>query len=385
MLFYLIPILLSFLLAFFKFKGIPQQTTIFTNSFVFLVAVIFCGGYMTGSDWVNYELLYDKCSVSGLITYPHEKGFYVLMLLFKSIGISFFPFLIICKFWVFFSVTKYLQSQCRNFYLVFAIFIATDALFVYVDNPLRFMLALGIIVHAYKYLVNGKFFPYMLIVLFASFFHITSVIMLPIYFLKKIIIQNRILLILYFSLYFVLTPTLAILMIDQLFPFVVPFIRTYYERIGLLDFSFFSIGKVMYSFFFLLILKYKIVIVDYSSNGRYYFTFSIIFFFLTLIGNVIPTFFRLALLLSPFLYISLSIIFEQLKWRCLIKPLLLLYFVFSTVSRVDSTYVYVPYSNYFFYSTFEDLPYEYRIKFNKQKYYERTGVYPVSFFENTDD
>lgn len=385
MLFYLIPILLSFLLAFFKFKGIPQQTTIFTNSFVFLVAVIFCGGYMTGSDWVNYELLYDKCSVSGLITYPHEKGFYVLMLLFKSIGISFFPFLIICKFWVFFSVTKYLQSQYRNFYLVFAIFIATDALFVYVDNPLRFMLALGIIVHAYKYLVNGRFFPYMLIVLFASFFHITSVIMLPIYFLKKIIIQNRILLILYFSLYFVLTPTLAILMIDQLFPFVVPFIRTYYERIGLLDFSFFSIGKVMYSFFFLLILKYKIVIVDYSSNGRYYFTFSIIFFFLTLIGNVIPTFFRLALLLSPFLYISLSIVFEQLKWRYFIKPLLLLYFVFSTVSRVDSTYVYAPYSNYFFYSVFEDLPYAYRVKFNKQKYYERTGVYPVSFFENTDD
>lgn len=134
MLFYLIPILLSFLLAFFKFKGISQQTAIFTNSFVFLVAIIFCGGYMTGSDWASYELLYDKCSVSDLITYPHEKGFYVLILLFKSVGISFFPFLIICKLWVFFSVAKYLQSQYHNFYLTFAVCIATDALFLYVDR-----------------------------------------------------------------------------------------------------------------------------------------------------------------------------------------------------------------------------------------------------------
>ena len=96
------------------------------------MCIDFCGGYMTGSDWQNYELMYNDILSFHLNQFTREHGFYLLMFLFKSR--IWFPFLIICKF-CFYVIKQFISQYSINFYLSFSIFLASDALFLFVDNP----------------------------------------------------------------------------------------------------------------------------------------------------------------------------------------------------------------------------------------------------------
>lgn len=50
---------------------------------------------MTGSDWRNYEICYEDATWNALFNPSRylEPGYYFYMLLAKSIGLSFWPFL----------------------------------------------------------------------------------------------------------------------------------------------------------------------------------------------------------------------------------------------------------------------------------------------------
>ena len=115
MIFYLLPILLGLLLSWFELKFSKNQPTninkFIKRIYLFVTAVILCGGYMTGSDWRAYELLYNNASIQNIDTYFQEKGFYLLMIVFKNIGFSFFPFMIFLKFIVFHFVSTFLNSD----------------------------------------------------------------------------------------------------------------------------------------------------------------------------------------------------------------------------------------------------------------------------------
>lgn len=383
MLFYLFPAVTSFLLGILRIKGTKQYFLMLVLFISFMSLFVFCCGYMTGSDWRNYELLYAQASFNQLFEYESEKGFYVLVLLFKFIGFTFFPFLIICKCIVFFVIIFFFYIQERRLYfLSFGIFLSTYALFVFVDNPLRFMIALGIITYSFDFLFHRKIISYFGVIILASFFHVSSLVMIPLYFATKIKMRRRYLLLGYFATFFLVTPSLVIQIIERYLPFLIPLIRMYYERMGLLDFSYFTIGRVVYLLFFILILYKRDVIVHHSKNGYALYSLSIIFYYLGLVGNVIPTCFRLAIFLSPIFILTLAFIIDNVfKEKTLIKSCFVAYFLLSMFSKINSTYVYIPYTNYFNYM-FDDLPYSYRSNYNERKFYERTGSHPISEWDD---
>lgn len=103
-----------------------------------------------------------------------------------------------------------------------------------------------------------------------------------------------------------------------------------------------------------------------------------IFYFYFLLLAAIPTMFRLSLFLAPFFYLSLSVILtSQFQFKIIIKYFIISYFIFSPISKIYNTWVYIPYSNYLISLITNDLHgYQYRINHNRTKYFERMGKWP---------
>lgn len=68
---------------------IPKAQKTTAELFIVLIlGIFFCSGYMTGSDWRNYEICYEDATWNALFNPSRylEPGYYFYMLLAKSIG-----------------------------------------------------------------------------------------------------------------------------------------------------------------------------------------------------------------------------------------------------------------------------------------------------------
>lgn len=377
MIFYIIPIIIGFLLSFNKSNDNFTGRKSIKNLFVLLCAILFCGGYMTGSDWHVYEMMYDEARWNDLKFVQREHGFYILMLMFKKIGFGFFPFMILCRFLVFYIVKGFISNYSNNFYFSFSVFLASNALFLFVDNPLRFMIAFGIIVLSLRYLLERKFILYFLFISIAFTFHISSFIMIFVYFIPYKTFNNKFIQIfLYLFLFIILNPSmLGGFIQDNITLF--SFYTEYYletnpdEHINIL-----SIGRFINALLFIFIVINKDKIINFFEKGEQLYLYTITYFYLSLFA-IIPTFFRLSLFLVPFFYISIPmILFSKTQNISLVKIVVIAYFLISPIRQIYSTFTYIPYSN-FFVSLFEpEKSYYERVNYNKNKYYERTGKWP---------
>lgn len=374
MLYYIIPIISCFILGLFSLNKYEKYKPIIFNIIVVYSIFIFCCGYMTGSDWKNYELMYNDIEWDNLFSLKKEWFFYFFMALFKMLGFGFFPFLIFCKVLVFIISVNFLKNNTIQPYIPFAIFLSYNVLFLFVDNPLRFMIAIGIVFFSYKYLFDRKFCPFLLIILLSSLFHISALVMIPVYFLSNYSINRVVLLIIYILGALFLSPDVMFVVIEKLFPTLPIMMGSYYDKILISDYQTFALGKIVFFSFFCLILYYKDLVINYSKNGKYIYTLSVLSLLIGIVVSAIPTFFRIAIYISIFVIISLSIIITS-KRNFLLTAYLVCYFLLSVISTSLTSYVYTPYTNYFFYIS-KNLPYSYRSDYNKIEYYKRYNTYP---------
>jgi len=331
---------------------------------------------MTGSDWRSYEKMYDLASVNELSSI-REKGFHLLMLVFKFFRFSFFPFLFFCKVFSFLAFVKFFKNFSTNVFLPLAIFLSTDALFLLVDNPLRFMIALSIALIAYTKLLDEKRIAYILWILLAVTFHITALILLPLIFFYKKEFKNRVLIcVIFFVFFFSLTPEVMKPILKYLLPHF-PVITSYYNYLSTqTDFSMFAIGRIMYAFLFVLIVLNRDHIVSSTKYGKEIYNCAIIYYFVFVLCNPIPTYFRFGLFFAPFSYLALSWIlskFAQSRKTVVLTCFMASYFLFSAYSKIERAWGYIPYSNYLTYLFREKPSYSERCNYNIIKHYQRTG------------
>ena len=83
------------------------------------------------------------------------------------------------------AVTVCIYRNCKKPYLGFAFFLTLGAYFNTL-NFVRQMLAAFIVLYALRYVRKKQFFRYVLIVLFASCFHFSALMMIPFYFILRI-------------------------------------------------------------------------------------------------------------------------------------------------------------------------------------------------------
>lgn len=147
--------------------------------------------YVTGFDYRSYETIFQAIAGSGLAGVGRlEPGFVFLNLLAARLGGDYRIFLFVFHFLltvlVFTWVDRYSPSPWLSVYLFL-----TLPYFAMSMNLLRQAFAAAVGLWTYPFLRSRRFLPYCGIVLLASLFHQTALVMLPFYFLLRLHVSKR--------------------------------------------------------------------------------------------------------------------------------------------------------------------------------------------------
>lgn len=196
MLAYLSVLFLLWTLAF-----LYKETRSFAPLFlIFLVLVLFGGlrNFSVGTDTFNYVHSFQSSSIMGESFFSFNKSFEPGYQMLEKLVV-----LVSREYWVLLSsimvlsITPYLYSITKlshSFHISIFLFFVLGA-YLFVFNGGRQGLAAGLFSIGFVHLINRNFYKYLLWVGIASTFHLTALMMLPVYFLfgKKITVFNVVL------------------------------------------------------------------------------------------------------------------------------------------------------------------------------------------------
>ena len=163
-------------------------------SFTILILLAALRSPEVGTDTANYVFGYNKIAnqnFSGIFDVVRWEEGYVLLNKIISIIFNNEQALIIitsllCTGLIFLFVYKYSVNTVFSIYLYISLFYYFASF-----NIIRQYLAIGIILLAYKFILERKFFKYLLLILLAASFHQLALLLLPIYFLYGMKLNKR--------------------------------------------------------------------------------------------------------------------------------------------------------------------------------------------------
>lgn len=366
MLYYLSPPLLALIFAIFN-KKFSSHVCFFFYSITVLTSIfIYCSVYTNGTDWPNYEMMYDALGVWDIKkvseSYDYEFGFCFIVYLLRSFGLSFFASLILMKSFSMIMLSEFFRYYANNYgkgysanvFLILLFFYTTNCMYLYVETIIRFSLALGFVAGSYKYMINRKFIPFCLCILIAVMFHISSLLMLPVYFIKRIRLSNKYLFLLFSFLFVFLSPVLLLFLFEPLEPYLPPPIylplKGYLTKAVLEDSAMNGLGNLIYFFFLIICLIARNKVVLLLRDGEIFFSSTVVYFLLFYLTLHAGSIGRIALYLSPifcvFFITALSI---NRFFQSIILGGVLIYLFMSLIKDIYFTDSFLPYTNYFFY------------------------------------
>lgn len=358
---------------------LPEKYSLFKKGLLVWLYIFLCFGYMTGSDWRNYELIYYQYTDKELLSSQYERGFYYLIYFARQLITDFWIFIALVKVLYLYSVVKFIKLFTNKIFIVLALMLNVNLLFMLVDNPLRFMIGSTLLIAGTRFLLNKNIYKYIIIGLLSVFFHISLVLPfllgLTVYYRNYIINKgNRTLVSIYvvfglISFFPSVLNTISAIIAEN--EELVANKLLYAYNIESID-SLFTIGSVLNILLFLVVLKYRddIRALRYGDEIFY---FTLTYFFLFRILIIFPTGFRLYLHFALFYCITLATILKSIKFRKY-KKILLLSIGVLLIRNLWFAYQFIPYSNSIGYIITGNHPtYNYRSNYNKLKYTERTG------------
>lgn len=219
----------------------------------------------------------------------------------------------------------------------FSIFLfITLGVYTFFFNGLRQGIAMAIFTFATPYLLDKKLIPYILVCLFASFFHTTALFMIPFYFLVNLRIK---------PLYKILATFLGSLIVSR---FLVTYIATTNERYeGYTEVSEESGGLLTLGFYTILLLFIYFIIRLYKIRDEY--TIKLFTFYALGVVFIIPVAMLGAMASGPqrlityftwTLVLILPVIFKRINniyATSLAIVMFLVYFILTTSTFSDLT------------------------------------------------
>jgi hypothetical protein len=328
---------------------------------------------MCGSDWRGYEQMYEAIDIHSLFsTCTVEPGYYVYMFPFKLLHISFWNFYIFTKIIIFCIIFSTLIKYTEEYkYIALMFFVAWYGIYLFIDNPMRNLIAISISMIGIRFLLERNFWKYGLIVLIAVSFHISAIVMIPIYFYFTKKIPSKVYIIAFFIVYILFaTPDLFWGIITKLFDWI-PYIHRKIESYTIgkaAEFAqgrFFSWGTLVHILFFVIIMFYRKKI-ESLKYGVFLFNAAILYLLFYRIAITIDIFGRMLFYFCIFYTVvitSLIRIFEY-KSRMIYVFYLLILSLIST-KRIFEDFRYIPYTNYIPYFIKGDYPsFEERSNYN---------------------
>lgn len=225
-----------------------------------------------GPDLVNYKggyqyissLSFDEIlSRLNLLTtadlqypYSYESGFALLMWIVSKIGLSFHGFLTIYAAFIVYSVGKWFDTYSEDPVFSCLLFI-TSSSFIYAFGILRQTIAMCILLWGTKYIHKRSIIKFLCVLLMAFLFHRASILLLVLYFLCDISINQKIVykFILYCIMFLVVSP--------YVYSGVVSRILKYFGKNG------YVIGSLKMNNMIILMI-FTLLFIAFSYKDKYY-------------------------------------------------------------------------------------------------------------------
>ena len=339
------------------------------------LCLFYCFGYMTGADWRVYEDWYYNLDFSKFYYgYSREPGYYLYMMLFNRLGIGFWPFLIFTKTVIFIIIYKTIFDFCReNGYVSLMYFLPWSGMFLLIDNPMRNCIAVGIFIYSVSFVIEHKFWKFLLCMLLAASFHFSALLIIFFYPLLNRNIKTWVYVVLFIVVNFIFADReILVGMLTFVFG-KIPFFQNKVFSYLVMDSAFaqgklFSFGMVWQIFLFVLMACYRERITGQigGEKGQFVFNAAMAYMLLLRFAMTIDIFSRFQLYFTAFLAIAIGLLILSFDLRSRILYMCLLFAVacYASYDRITSSARYVPYTNYLDYALKGEFP-----SYSKRYYY----------------
>ena len=191
----------------------PKKSELKLLNIVCFVSFLALGGlrFKVGADWYSYENIFKSINnFSDIILAREEKLFMLFMYGSKLIAnnYSFFVF-------IFFAVSFYLKYKVIKKYspdIFLSLIIYFYTIFLIYDvNGIRQGMAMAIVLFSLSSILDKKLLLFIFLIIIASLFHISAILFFPFYWLSKIKVHKRIMIIIMAISFFIFIPIQSIL------------------------------------------------------------------------------------------------------------------------------------------------------------------------------
>ncbi len=368
--------LCTFLFGFFL-EGIKEikgkYRTFYIKCFVFWLFVFLCFSYMNGADWRGYELDYNN---GGLEYQEKDFGYYYLIQICRLFTKDFWVTFAVLKCLYLWSCIKLLKELTPRWVSSLSVMIPTTLLFMIINSPFRFMIAMTCINGAFFSTFKRQYFFALVFCVLAFFFHsaaIFTVLFIPFIKFHPFSTINKWFLIATYIIIVFVSSNLNNVLVVQLF------IDTLFRDNGMRSFnayfaeetvSFFTLGVFLQFIVFLIIVFTRDKVIREKPNGELVSNMAILSCFVWRVVAVMPTASRVVYPLL--LFYSIYLVYLA-KGSRVADFLIACYLCLTMTSSLYESFVYLPYSNSIPYIVSGHRPYAERSEYNLKAYEARTG------------
>lgn len=339
-----------------------------------IVPLVICFGYMTGTDWRNYEKEWDLIIVQNYnpFTDGHEEpGYWILCYIFKLIDVGFWEFNIILKlvgYYVFINVyRRYCNDSTWGLMYGFVFWMLNSIM----NFPARNFCAWIIFIYAIRYIEERNLKKYILLCTLAICFHISVILAIPVYFLKFNMSKKK--------MYYSVGVIVVIFVIFSMFKNQIIGSFGGIDLLGISDRvenyiddtsgrhatemgrSSFSLGFIVRAMIYVLAIHNREKIFKKYKHGQFVLNMSFNIVLFEAIMAIVPIFARVLACVVILYCVLFAYLMSVLNYNKLLKNsvafIFLLLFIIPTVMNS----IYTPYSSYL----------EYIFQDKKPSYYER--------------
>ena len=167
-----------------------QSTKLTRYHYAALLLISFIVGfrYYVGNDWESYKVLFENIASHNYSIYQVEWGYMLLNQLVIKFGGGYTIMFSIVAFISWFFIFKSFDNKVLP---IFIFFIFADEYFFWSMNGVRQFVAIGIFLYSINFIIDRNIKIYMILIISASLFHISALLLIPLYFIPYHKLYNQ--------------------------------------------------------------------------------------------------------------------------------------------------------------------------------------------------
>jgi hypothetical protein len=308
---------------------VNSEKTRKTYSFFITILLIILAGFRgvtVGRDTDQYSEIFDSIKNHSLSYCLKESsveyGYTIFQYLVVNLGGNYQMFLLLTAILTLCPVGYIIYKYSKHPWISFLIFISFPVFTTLAFSALRQGIAMGFILFAFHYSQKHQLYRYLICIIFAYFFHATALIFLPVYWISKIKLTNKVIFI------SIVLMVIGYLLKEVLFAYLNSQARIAYEveDAGGNNMYLFFVAVVLFSFIYR-----KYATDKYSSNAIYLYMI-ILSVIIWPLCSANPGLFRLTFYFNFFLALYVSNFIYSLRNKITKKVAILLFVVVSFYS-----------------------------------------------------